>query len=228
MGELKDYLSFIRAKCYGQKRELVARAFSASKRNVGVVVNDEELRSRLDIEYKHRINGLPSDPRSIGDWKNDLTTWPAIDLKKIFSFICLRSSLRMSMSENTTCAKPTPTLLVDLWGEYIRTIFMLKASVFCMPVYRRTSPSLVICAEAVHSVHSIELPLISIGSLAGLSPLSSDLKSEGPVYTVDLLVVEVVVTLYSNRRLFLGDLVLECSKRLGKSGQWVAFGGFPS
>ena len=43
----------------------------------------------------------------------------------------------MSMSENTKCAKPTPTLLVDLWGQCIRrTVLMLKASVFCMPVYR--------------------------------------------------------------------------------------------
>ena len=65
-----------------------------------------------------------------------------------------------------------------------------------MPVYRRTSLSLVICAEAVDSVHSIELTLISIGSLAGLSPLLSGSKSEGPVYTGDLLVVEVVITLF--------------------------------
>ena len=63
----------------------------------------------------------------------------------------------MIMSENTKCAKPTPTLLVDLWGQCIRTILILKASVFCMPVYRRTSPSLVICAEAVHSVNLTEL-----------------------------------------------------------------------
>ena len=98
-----------------------------------------------------------------------------------------------------------------------------------MPVYRRTSPSLVICAEAVHSVNSTELTLISIRSPAGLSPLSSDLKS-GPVYTVDFLVVEVVVTLlYSNRRLFLGDLVLECSKGVRKSvGNGLPLVGFPS
>ena len=97
---------------------------------------------------------------------------------------------------------------------------------------RRTSPSLVFCAasDAVHSVNSTELTLISIRSPAGLSPLSSDLKSEGPVYTVGLLVVEVVVTLlYSNRRLFLGDLVLECSKGVGKSvGNGLPLVGFPS
>ena len=135
----------------------------------------------------------------------------------------------MSMSENTKCAKPTPTLLVDLWGQCIRTILMLKASVFCMPVYRRTSPSLVICAEAVHSVNSTELTLISIRSLAGLSPLSSDFKSERPVYTVDLLVVEVLVTLlYSNRRLFLCELVSECSKGVRKRvGNGLPLVSFP-
>ena len=37
-----------------KKRELVATAFSACERNVRVVVNNEELRSRLAIEYKHR------------------------------------------------------------------------------------------------------------------------------------------------------------------------------
>ena len=87
LGELKDYLSLRGLSVTGKKRELVARAFSACERNVGVVVNDEELRSRFAIEYNHRIKGLPSDPRSIADWKNDLTTWPAIDLRKIFSFI---------------------------------------------------------------------------------------------------------------------------------------------
>ena len=43
----------------------------------------QDLQSSTNIAIK----GLPSDPSSIGDWKNDLTTWPAIDLGKIFSFI---------------------------------------------------------------------------------------------------------------------------------------------
>ena len=54
--------------------------------------------------------------------------------------------------------------------------------------------------------------------------------SEGPVNLVDLLVVEVAVTLlYSNRRLFLGDLVLECSKGVRKRvGNGLPLVGFLS
>ena len=74
LGELKDYLSLRGLSVTGKKRELFARTNSACERNVGVVVNDEELRSRLAMEYKHRIKSLPSDPRSIGDWKNNVTT----------------------------------------------------------------------------------------------------------------------------------------------------------
>ena len=54
LGELKDYLSLRGLSVTGKERELVARAFSACERNVGLVVNNEELRSRLAIEYKHR------------------------------------------------------------------------------------------------------------------------------------------------------------------------------
>ena len=79
--------------------------------------------------------------------------------------------------------------------------------------------------KAVHSVNSTELTLISIRSPAGLSPLSSVLKSEGPVCTVEV----VVTLLYSNRRLFLGDLVLECSKGVRKRvGNGLPLVGFPS
>ena len=64
--------------------------------------------------------------------------------------------------------------------------------------------------------------LISIGSQSGLPQLLSGSKSEGPVYTGDLLVVEVYVNLlYSNRRLFLGDLVLECYIKEGLRERWV-------
>ena len=54
LGELTDYLSLRGLSVTGKKRELVATAFSACEQNVGAVVNDEELRSRLAIEYKHR------------------------------------------------------------------------------------------------------------------------------------------------------------------------------
>ena len=57
LGELKDYLSLRGLSVTGKKRELVARVFSACERNVGVVVNNEKLRSRLAIEYKHRNLG---------------------------------------------------------------------------------------------------------------------------------------------------------------------------
>ena len=63
-----------------------------------------------------------------------------------------------------------------------------------------------------------------------ISPLLSGSKSEGPVNSVDLLVVEVAVTLlYSNCGLFLGDLVLECSKGVRKRvGNGLPLVGFPS
>ena len=73
-------------------------------------------------------------------------------------------------------------------------------------------------------------------SLRGLSvtgkkrELVARALSEGPVNSVDLLVVEVAVTLlYSNRRLFLGDLVLVCSKGVRKRvGNGLTLVGFPS
>ena len=74
LGKLKDYLSL---------------TGSASERNFRVVVSDEELRSRLTVEYQQPIKNLPSDPRLIAeyDWRNDMTTWPALDLGIVFSFI---------------------------------------------------------------------------------------------------------------------------------------------
>ena len=89
LGELKDYLSLRGLSVTGKKRELVARAFSACERNVRVVVSDEELRSRPTVEYQQRIKSLPRDPRLIAEdeWRNYMTTWPALDLGKVFSFI---------------------------------------------------------------------------------------------------------------------------------------------
>ena len=82
LGELKDYLSLRGLSVTGKKRELVARAFSACECNVRVVVSDEELRLRLTVEYQQRIKSLPRDPRHIAEdeWRNDMTTWPALDL----------------------------------------------------------------------------------------------------------------------------------------------------
>lgn len=62
LGELKDYLSLRGLRVTGKKRELVARAFSACERNVQVVISDEELRSRLTVEYQQRIESLLETP----------------------------------------------------------------------------------------------------------------------------------------------------------------------
>ena len=58
LGELKDYLSLLGLSVTGKKRELVAKAFSACERNVGVVVNDEELRSRVAVKTCNRVQTL--------------------------------------------------------------------------------------------------------------------------------------------------------------------------
>ena len=55
VGELKDYLSLRGLSVTGKKRELIARAFSACEPNVRVVVSDEELKSRLTVEYQQRF-----------------------------------------------------------------------------------------------------------------------------------------------------------------------------
>ena len=72
---------------------------------------------------------------------------------------------------------------------------VLKASVFCMPVLRRTSASLVICAEAVHSVNPGESsPLLINSSLAGIPLLSTGFTSEGPACTTDLVTTDVAAS----------------------------------
>ena len=53
------------------------------------MVSDEELRSRLTVEYQQQMESLPRDPRLIAedDWRNDMTTWPVLDLRKVFPLI---------------------------------------------------------------------------------------------------------------------------------------------
>ena len=86
-----------------------------------------------------------------------------------------------------------------------------------MPVYRWTSASLVICAEAVVSVHLG--CLLSINWLPAKSSLSSwsipTTKSELYLAYTEGLAVDVAIPFSNTRRcLFCGDLHLECSNRV--------------
>ena len=89
LGELQDYLSLRKLSISGKKRELVARAFTAFEQDVPIAISDTELEKKLKVEYKKRVSVLDLDPMSLSSemWMNDIATWPALDLGKIFAFI---------------------------------------------------------------------------------------------------------------------------------------------
>ena len=89
LGELQDYLSLRNLNISGRKRELVARAFAACEQNVPVAISDMELNKKLKAEYQTGMVNLDIDPMCIEKdmWKDDVTSWPPLDLGKIFAFI---------------------------------------------------------------------------------------------------------------------------------------------
>ena len=89
-GQLKDYLSLRCLSVSGTKAELVARAFVAWEQNIGIKLEASALKKKIENEYKTRLTMANiTDPVSIPKdmWKPEVTSWPLMDMGKIFSFI---------------------------------------------------------------------------------------------------------------------------------------------
>ena len=91
LGELQDYLSVRKLSIFCRKRELVARAFAACEQGAPIAISDNEFKlkkNQLKIEYNERISALDIDPMVVSPdlWKDDIKTWPPLDLGKIFAY----------------------------------------------------------------------------------------------------------------------------------------------
>ena len=84
LGELQDYLSVRKLSISGRKRELVA-----CEQGAPITISDNELKKKPRDEYNERISALDIDPMVVSPdlWKDDRTTWPPLDLGKIFAYI---------------------------------------------------------------------------------------------------------------------------------------------
>ena len=88
VNELKYYLAVRGLSQVGLKLDLAARALAAYERKEPLRQDLKELERSLKIGYSNMLctYGIP-DPREIGEWKEDVSLWPHVDLGKIFAFV---------------------------------------------------------------------------------------------------------------------------------------------
>ena len=85
--ELKFFLMLRGYPVSGNKLDLAARAFRASELKEPVNKNIQELEAELKRGYAKVLKDYGiSDPKGIDlkNWRNDVSTWPMVDLGKFF------------------------------------------------------------------------------------------------------------------------------------------------